>query len=156
MKSYLFSRRRFLEATVSAGPAANLLFSRDKSATERAGPPRLEASAAQADFYVSPVGNDGNPGSLEKPFHSLARARDAVSQLRKTRRVRSPVVVMLRGGTYRLSQSVVFSGRDSGTERARITYMAYPGESPILSGGRPVTRWQVYKDRILCAVLPKE
>jgi hypothetical protein len=63
---------------------------------------------------------------------------------------------MLRGGTYRLKQSVVFSGRDSGTEQAPITYAAYPGETPILSGGRPVTGWQGYKDKIFSTVLPAE
>lgn len=110
----------------------------------------------QADFYVAPDGDDQNPGSLKKPFQSLARARDAVLELKRNRQVQSPVVVMLRGGTYRLERSVVFSGRDSGTEEAPVTYMAYPGERPILSGGKPVTGWQAYQGKIMCAVLPTE
>ena len=27
------------------------------------------------DFYVSPMGNDANPGSKEKPFNSLHKAQ---------------------------------------------------------------------------------
>ena len=33
-----------------------------------------------ADFYVSPAGDDANPGTREQPFASLARAREAVRQ----------------------------------------------------------------------------
>ena len=35
--------------------------------------------------------------------------------------------------------------------------MAYPGEyTLILSGGRPITGWQVHKDKIRTATLPVE
>ena len=30
------------------------------------------------DYYVSPKGNDNNPGTLEKPFRTLTKARDMV------------------------------------------------------------------------------
>ena len=63
---------------------------------------------------------------------------------------------MLRGGTYRHELSVVFSGSDSGTERAPITYTAYPGERPILTGSRLVTGWQPYRGHIVAAELPTE
>jgi hypothetical protein len=105
----------------------------------------------RADLYVSPKGDDRNPGTLAKPVKTLGRARDAVRKLQRNRAKKSPVVVMLRGGTYRLAQPVVFSDQDSGTKEAPITYMAYPGERPIMSGGRLITGWKVYKDRILSA-----
>src|SRR5438105_4717215 len=110
---------------------------------------------ADADFYVAPDGDDRNPGTLSKPFRTLARARDAVFDLRRGRKTKRPTVVMLRGGTYYLRQSVVFSSRDSGTSDEPITYTAYPGEHPILSGGMPVSGWKVYKDGIYAAQLPK-
>ena len=47
-----------------------------------------------AEFFVSTSGDDGQPGTLEKPFATVARARDEV------RRVKGePVTVRLRGGT---------------------------------------------------------
>src|SRR5712692_11213752 len=110
---------------------------------------------ADADFYVAPDGDDRNPGTLSKPFRTVARARDAVFDLRRGRKTKRPTVVMLRGGAYYLRQSVVFSGRDSGTSDEPITYTAYPGEHPVLSGGMPVSGWKVYKNRIYAAQLPK-
>ena len=50
-----------------------------------------------------------------------------------------PVVVWLRGGVYQLSEPIEFSPYDS----APVTYAAYPGETPILSGGVQITDWRV-------------
>ena len=36
--------------------------------------------AVAADFYVAPDGDDANPGTAEKPFATLARARNAVRE----------------------------------------------------------------------------
>src|SRR3954447_8921698 len=72
----------------------------------QSGPTRTQAGA---DFYVAPDGDNRNPGTLLKPFRTLARARDAVFDLRRGRKTKRPTVVMLRGGTYYLRQSVVFS-----------------------------------------------
>ena len=88
---------------------------------------------SQADFYVSPQGDDGAPGTLEKPFATLDRARRAVRELQSGK----PATVLLRGGTYTVRHPVVFGTHDSGTEQAPITYAAYPGETPIISGGAP-------------------
>jgi hypothetical protein len=38
--------------------------------------------AARVDFWVATNGRDGNPGTVEKPFATPARARAAVRQLR--------------------------------------------------------------------------
>ncbi len=45
-------------------------------------------------YYVSPDGNDQNPGTLKKPFATLQRAQQAVRQKHGD--------VFLRGGTYYL------------------------------------------------------
>ena len=118
---------------------------------------RVEQVAADgANFYVAPDGHDDDPGTVDKPFRSLSRARDAVRQLKRNPRAPGPIIVMLRGGTYRPSLSVVFSDRDSGSKESPIVYMAYPGEHPVLSGGRRVTGWKVHQNQIMAAVLPTE
>ena len=38
-----------------------------------------------ADFYVAVDGDDKNPGTLEKPFATFEKARDAVRELKKTK-----------------------------------------------------------------------
>ena len=88
------------------------------------------------ELYVAPDGNDGNPGTKEKPFASLAKARDAVRELE----IKNPVTVYLRGGTYRLKETVVFGLEDSGSKDAPITYAGYPGERAVFSAGVNITR----------------
>ena len=61
---------------------------------------------------------------------------------------------MLRGGTYRPQLSVVFSDRDSGTAESPIIYAAYPGEKPVISGGRLVSDWKLHHGQIVMANLP--
>ena len=114
----------------------------------------LPEAPQKVHFHVSPSGSDNNPGTLEEPFLTLERARDAVRAL-KAESPDKPITVLIRGGTYRLEQSVVFSGRDSGTAQAPITYKAYPGETPVFSGGRVVSDWKPHRDQIVAAQLPQ-
>jgi hypothetical protein len=107
------------------------------------------ARAAEADFFVAPGGNDSASGRKAEPdgqgggpWATLGRARDAVRQLKADGPLNRPVTVMLRGGTYVLAETFVLGPQDSGTEGAPITYAAYPGEKPILSGGRRITGWE--------------
>ena len=68
-----------------------------------------------ADFYVSPQGSDAWSGTLattdgdasDGPFATLARARDAVRELKRRQPARD-IVVLIREGVYTLDQTVVF------------------------------------------------
>ncbi len=62
---------------------------------------------------------------------------------------------MVRGGKYYLAETLVLNSVDSGTQDYPITYIAYPGEKPILSGGRKISGWESYKDQILQCELPE-
>jgi len=111
--------------------------------------------ARGADLYISPAGDDGNPGTLEQPLATLEGARHAVRALRRNGGPRGrPLVVQLRGGTYRLDRTEVFTPLDSGTEREPIVYEAFPGERPILSGGVPITGWRRHDERLWVADVP--
>jgi hypothetical protein len=128
-------------------PAASLLVLATAlavSAPGAAGPPGrgTEADRAKADIYVATDGRDQNPGTREKPFASLARARDAVRQLRSGGERKADVTVLVRGGTYVLKEPLVFGPEDSGTREQRVVYAAYPDEQPVLSGGRAVSGWK--------------
>lgn len=96
---------------------------------------------AAADFVVALGGDDQNPGSVERPLATLARAQTAVRELLRTARDRD-VTVLVRGGTYSLTGPLVFSPDDAAAEGRRVTYAAWPGETPVLSGGRPLSGWQ--------------
>lgn len=107
---------------------------------------------ADFDFVVSTHGNDGWSGTLTEPnasntdgpFATLARARDAVRVLRQSQPGRTtPVRVLVRAGVYELAETLVLTPADSGTASSPTIYAAYPGESPVVSGGRRLSGWSV-------------
>ena len=107
-----------------------------RGVARRALPFVLAAVAPAATLYVSPQGREGAPGTLDKPLPSLAAARDALRALR-AKGDNSPATVLIRGGVYRLAETLVLTPQDSD-----VTYAAYAGERPIISGGRVITGWK--------------
>ena len=113
-------------------------------------------------FYVATDGDDRWSGKLpspistgnDGPFASLARARDAAREARRGLTERRAVTIMVRGGKYFLDQQLVLDARDSGSREYPVTYTAYPGESPILSGGRKITDWETHEGQIMRCSLP--
>lgn len=105
---------------------------------------------AETTFYVSPKGNDAWSGRLAEPnaartdgpVASLARAREVVRAHKGGGLPAEPIRVLFRGGTYPQTAAVVFGPSDSGAPQRPITYAAYPGERPVLSGGREIRGWQ--------------
>ncbi len=88
----------------------------------------------QTAFYVSTEGKDTWSGRLtapnaagtDGPFASLERARDAM-------RASDTDTTYVRGGTYRLDETLALDSRDNGHG-----FAAYRGETPVLSGGEAV------------------
>ena len=108
------------------------------------------AAAAARDataFYVAPNGNDAWSGTERRPFASLSRARDAMREL-KQGGLSAPVSIRVRGGAYNLSEPLVLTPQDSGTEGCRITWEAHRGERVVIRGCRKVTGWAKWKDGI--------
>ena len=101
-------------------------------------------------YFVAPSGSDANPGTLEQPFASIPRAQRAVRE--KTGNV------ILRGGTYYLTETLVFTAADGGTEGAPIRYEAYQNEKPVISGGIKLEglRWEPFTNGIFKAEVPAD
>jgi len=91
-------------------------------------------------FHISPDGDDANAGTQSQPFATIGKARDAVRQI--NRNLTGDIVVLLHGGTYTITEPIVFDHRDSGTGGHKIVYRCVPGEEAIVSGGRRITGWQ--------------
>ena len=80
--------------------------------------------AGGAGYVVSTGGDDGNPGTADRPWRTLARAAQAAGP---------GDVVTFRGGSYTVPDEVVLSR--SGTSAAPISFVAAAGEFPVLDGG---------------------
>jgi len=131
------------------------------------GMPKAPASAvvktaSKADFYIAVNGNDTWSGRLavpnaagtDGPLASIQGARDAVRKKKISSGVKKPITVLLRGGTYQLLKPVEFLPIDSGSKDAPITYGAYPGEKPVISGGIQITGWKKGKGGLWTAEVP--
>lgn len=100
--------------------------------------------ARSQNFYVSPSGSDSNPGTLEKPFASLNRARDMVRKLKKNKGIpNGGITVFIRGGNYRLDSPFELTAEDSGEKGKPVRYQSFKNEQPHFIGGLLVDskRW---------------
>jgi Fibronectin type III domain/NPCBM-associated, NEW3 domain of alpha-galactosidase len=99
-----------------------------------------EAAAATV-VWVSPSGNDGNPGtSRQQPLRTPERARDVVRSM--NRNMAGDIAVTLLPGTYRLAQPLALDAQDSGTDGHTVAWTAAPGARPVFSGAVQITGWQ--------------
>ena len=94
------------------------------------------------ELYISPTGDDANPGTRASPFQSLERARDAARQFKHNRKV----TVWLRGGVYELEKPFELTTEDSGSEGAAVVYRGWPDEEVRIVGGKTVTGWEPVSD----------
>lgn len=113
------------------------------------------ASAAPAQVFVAPGGDDGGPGSLDRPFATLERAQAEVRRLRQDAPDRG-VTVLLRGGTYRLAQPLRFGPEDGGDEIQEVLWSALPGEYVTVCGSLEIGGWKEEEGGIFRAPLPPE
>ena len=119
--------------------------------------------AGAVTLYVSSIGNDQwsgrwrepNKERTDGPVASLTGARDAIRRLKSQRPLGEPVHVRIAGGSYVLSEPVVFTPADSGTEKCPIIYEAAAGSKPVFTGGRTISGFRRGKDGIWKADIPE-
>jgi hypothetical protein len=137
-------------ATVTATSVADPSKSAAASITVTAG----QQTGSTADYYVAPNGSDSNSGTIDKPFATVSKAQSMVRTNRLADHCGSrttPIVVQIRGGLY-TQQSLNFTSVDSGcSSTVPVVYQNYPGETPILSGGKQLTGWINITGKSICA-----
>jgi hypothetical protein len=105
------------------------------------------------ECYVSPAGNDANPGTRRQPFATLVRARDAIRAAKQAGDA-SRWTVHVKKGVYPLSAPLTFEPCDSGTADAPVVYLG-EGRDTRLCGGKLIGGWQEAPDGIWSADIPK-
>jgi len=95
--------------------------------------PVAMADASVYTIYVSPDGSDENDGTLGSELATLQGAKNRVRQLKRDY---DNIEVVFREGTYRFSDSVIFTEEDSAPEGGRITYKGAEGEKVYFKGSK--------------------
>ncbi|TKG93728.1 right-handed parallel beta-helix repeat-containing protein [Puteibacter caeruleilacunae] len=122
-------------------------------------------AASAKEFYVSPKGNDSNPGTLEQPFRTLEKAKRTIQSLVR-KQLNDDIIINLRGGRYQLDKTLVLGLAQTPQNGHSVTWQAYNNEEPIISSGKPVKNWKkvstypkgtpnVAKENIWVADIPK-
>jgi len=97
------------------------------------------------EFFVAQDGSDNNPGTKNKPFATIEKARDEIRKV-KSRDLESDLIVYFREGTYFLNKTVVFGTEDAGSSIRSITYSSYLGEKAVFSSGVKIDHWKALSD----------
>ena len=102
------------------------------------------SAATQSEFYVAPSGSDSNQGTRTHPFQSFQKAKEAVAQAIPS--MRQDITVTFAGGTYPVRETIQFGPKDSPTGHFTVTYKAAEGQTPLFTGGAPVSGWKKHDD----------
>jgi hypothetical protein len=92
------------------------------------------------DLYVSPGGNDANPGTNAAPLATPTGARNAIRALTATSGLPSGGInVWFQAGSYNQTATFFLNAQDSGTATCPITYSALPGAQAFITGAQPLS-----------------
>ncbi len=93
------------------------------------------------DFYVSPLGDDANPGTKLLPFKTLEHTKNSVRTWKELNGSED-ITIWLSGGEYRLSETLVFGLEDAASHGTSITYAALPGSTPVINSDITIAGWK--------------
>ena len=83
-----------------------------------------QPSSSRSAFYVSPAGDDANPGTMKAPWRTIQHAADAAA---------AGSTVNVGGGIYEERVTINVSGNARG---GYVTFRSIPGETAVLDGER--------------------
>ena len=117
----------------------------------REGMPNMKTENRNLNLHVSTAGDNRWSGllpapsadGLDGPVATLAGARDVLRRLRTgPGGLDRPVTVHVADGVYELSETLLFTPEDGGTEACPIQYAAAAGAAPVVSGGHRIGGWR--------------
>lgn len=98
--------------------------------------------ATAATYYVANSGDDGDPGSLARPWRTIAKANATLEP---------GDTVLIRGGEY----NEAISPERSGTPGNCITYQAYRNETPLIDRSVVLTNWRQHDGNVWWTSFPR-
>ncbi len=103
----------------------------------------VAGSKGNLSYYVAVTGSDQNPGTADLPFRTVRQAANVL---------KPGDTCFIKGGVYR---EWVKPPRGGTSESSRISYKAYPGETPVITGSERITQWQSQGSSVWLVELPQ-
>ena len=97
------------------------------------------------DIFVSPKGNNQNPGTKEKPIQSLLMAKQMAYDLIKSGQ-HEKVIIWLNDGIYTITEPLVFDPLESSLPNPSLVFKSLKGTKPVISGGLKLSNWSKRQD----------
>lgn len=106
-------------------------------------------------IYISPTGDDSNPGTIEKPLASLTAASGLARELHGKGAAPGPVEIIALEGEYFMLQPLKLSADDSGTEDSPLVFRSEPGKRAVFRGGVQLSGFEKISDNLWRAFVPQ-
>ncbi len=114
----------------------------------------LSVSTAR-QIYVSPSGNDTNPGTREKPLASLNAATNLATRIRSESQVSQPLEIVVLDGLYSMLRPLELGPENSGTRISPLVFRAETGAKPVFSAGVPISGFEKVNGKLWKTFIPQ-
>ena len=112
-------------------------------------------TAYSQKIYLSPSGNDSNPGTIDKPLATLNRAIYNAGIMKKKGQVEGPAEIIVLQGEYFMLQPLAMTSNDSRTAEAPLIIRAENGAKPVFRAGIRVDGFEKVSENLWRAYIPQ-
>ena len=112
-------------------------------------------TAYSQKIYISPSGNDSNPGTKDKPLATLNRAVYNAGLIKKTGQGEGPVEIIVLQGSYFMLQPLAITANDSRTAEAPLIIRAEDGAKPVFRAGIKIDGFEKVSENLWKAYIPQ-
>ena len=106
-------------------------------------------------IYLSPEGNDSNPGTAGQPVATLTAARDRIRELRNQGTFWQPLEIIALPGEYFMFQPLRLESQDSGTPESPLIIRAEDKAKVIFRGGVQLFGTELVNDHLWRIFVPQ-
>ena len=106
------------------------------------------------DIYVSPKGNNNNPGTKELPLETVQHAKKMAVELLENGN-ETEITIWLADGNYHISEPLAFEPLKSTQKNTKLNLKAEKDAKPVITGGVPISDWLKNDKGIWEANLPE-